>query len=126
MHQSTLWHHMKITHSKEPSMCELFGKEFTSYISKKEHIKYVHKEKQACPMCGKLIADLKDHIGSVHTEEHDKKHNCEVCGKGLMNSRDLKVHMNCHFNLTLFRCREGCDVAYSDRSNRNQHDRKVH
>ena len=121
---SSLWYHVKTAHS-DPSTCELCGKVFASEVHMKSHLQF-HKEKSACPICGKQVADLKYHIGSVHTEESDKKFQCSICGKGFTQKRYLHDHMNIHLNKKPYQCRHGCDMAYSDRSNRNQHERKVH
>ena len=62
----------------------------------------------------------------MHTKEADRGLKCEVCGKGFVDNGKLRDHMNIHLNLKPYKCREGCDMAYSDRSNRNQHERRVH
>jgi hypothetical protein len=121
-----LWYHINATHSKIPVPCEICGKLLKSYIHKKDHVKRMHRVKPTCPICGKQVGNLKEHIGSVHTEDSDKKLKCEICGKGFVNDPALQAHRNIHLNLKPYACREGCDMAYSDRSNRNQHERKVH
>jgi len=125
-HAITLWYHMKVTHSKETSECEICGKVFKSYINKNDHVKRNHTEKPTCPICGKQVVNLKEHIGSVHTEESQKRFQCEHCAKGFVDNRKLREHMNIHLNMKPYQCREGCEMAYSDRSNRNQHERRVH
>jgi uncharacterized Zn-finger protein len=72
------------------------------------------------------VKRLEHHIGSVHTEESEKKFPCTTCGKGFPNSFHLKKHEAIHQNEKPYRCREGCDVGYNDSSNRNQHERKLH
>ena len=66
------------------------------------------------------------HMETVHKADHDKKFQCKDCVKGFIDKKSLQAHMNIHLKVKPYRCREGCDMAYSDSSNRNQHERRVH
>ena len=124
--KAALWYHIKVDHDNEPVACEVCGKVFQSYIHKRSHVSSVHKEKEACSQCGKVVSDMNMHIANVHTPEENKKHKCEYCGKGFVDSDKLKNHMNIHLNTRPYKCREGCDDAFNDLSNRNQHEKRLH
>ena len=123
---SSLWTHVKIQHDNVLSECEICGRVFKSLIMVRQHINRTHKEKDACPICGKLVSNLKLHIGSMHTDQSEMPFKCEICGKGCSSTQKYERHMHVHSNDKSFKCREGCDMAYRDISNRNQHEKKVH
>ena len=44
-----------------------------------------------------------------------------------MEKQKLEIHrMNVHLKLQPYKCRYGCDIAYNDVSNRNQHEKRTH
>ena len=120
------WYHMKTAHNNETVECEVCGKEFKSYLNRKDHYNKMHKEKTACQICGKLVSNLKEHVVKTHTEEADMKFKCEVCGKGLATLYKYNEHKRIHSGERPHKCREGCEMAFADKSNRNQHERRVH
>jgi len=122
-----VFYHEKTVHSETPSECELCDKVFRSYLQLKEHMKKVHVEKTACNICGVMVKDIKEHHETVHMEDVYKKYRCEDCGKGFNENQKLKDHqMNVHLRLRPYKCRHGCEMAYNDRSNRNQHEKRKH
>ena len=102
-----LWYHINATHSKTPAPCEICGKVFKSKIHVKTHMKKTHAERSACALCGKEVANMKEHMGSIHTADCDKPFKCDHCGKGFPDSTKLRLHMNIHLNLKPFACRLG-------------------
>ena len=86
-----------------------------------------HTEKLPCPHCGVKVRRLDVHISAKHTPDHEQKYQCQDCGKGFGELRILKAHqMNVHLKLRPYNCRYGCDIAYNDISNRNQHEKRQH
>ena len=73
----------------------------------KSHMKTNHDEKTACVHCGKQVQNMKEHIGSVHTADHNKPFKCDHdhCGKGFVDNRKLRDHMNIHLNMKPYVCR---------------------
>ena len=139
-----LWYHNKKTHEAENVSCELCGKVFITYIHLKEHIKDTHKEKVGnvfkyycqilnvflqtpCQICGAVVRQMELHIATAHTDDSMKKYQCQYCGKGFTERQKLDRHvMSIHLKLKPYNCRFGCDIAYNDYSNRNQHEKKKH
>ena len=129
--QSQLPKHIESTHGKlkieDFKPCHICGKEFKSVGLLQAHVKRYHKEKEACPHCGDKVRNLKKHIEAMHTLDKDKKYQCQDCGKGFMEKQKLEMHrMNVHLKLQPYKCRYGCDIAYNDVSNRNQHEKRTH
>jgi len=122
-----VFYHEKTVHSDTPSECNLCEKVFRSYLQLKDHMKKVHVEKTACNICGVLVKDIKDHHETVHMDDVLKKFRCQECGKGFNENQKLNDHkMNVHLKLRPYKCRHGCEMAYNDRSNRNQHEKRKH
>ena len=129
--QSQLPKHIESTHGKlkieDFKPCHICGKEFKSVGLLQAHVKRYHKEKEACPHCGDKVRNLKKHIEGMHTLDKDKKYQCQDCEKGFMEKQKLEIHrMNVHLKLQPYKCRYGCDIAYNDVSNRNQHEKRTH
>ena len=123
---SSMYSHMKAYHSKTTSECEKCGKVFKCEIYMREHLKKVHSENQACTICGKQVAKMQVHVNLVHTDKSEWRYKCEVCGNRFVDKGKLKTHLNIHQNIKPYSCREGCKMSFSDSSNRNQHERRVH
>jgi len=122
-----LFYHEKSIHTNTPSECDICLKTFRSYLHLKDHMKKVHVEKTACNICGVLVKDIKEHHETVHVDDDLKKFRCEHCGKGFNENQKLSDHkMNVHLKLRPYKCRYGCSMAYNDRSNRNQHEKRKH
>ena len=119
-------HRRKHLKPHAPAKCELCGAVLVDKTGLNAHMLYVHGEKVTCQLCGKQVARMHQHMAEVHTKEENRTLKCEVCGKGFVHNGKLRDHMNIHLNLKPYKCREGCDMAYSDRSNRNVHEKKAH
>ncbi|XP_060067885.1 zinc finger protein 429-like [Ylistrum balloti] len=52
-------------------------------------------------------------------------HLCHICGKRLLNSTELNIHLRSHFNILLDSC-EICGKSFLRRSTLNRHVRTVH
>ena len=120
-----LYHKRKV-HEADVS-CELCGKVFDSDLNLATHIKNTHREKAPCQICGAVVKHMDYHIAQNHTEDSQKKCQCQYCGKGFTERQKLDRHvMSIHLKLKPYNCRYGCDIAYNDYSNRNQHEKKKH
>ena len=106
--------------------CSICGKLFIEAHALKAHLR-CHQEKMPCPECGLKVRNLDVHIKEVHTPDDQKPYQCQDCGKGFIDLTKLEKHkMNVHLKLRPYNCRYGCDIAYNDTSNRNQHEKKTH
>ena len=121
-------HHKAIHGIRELNIkCELCGKLFAEKFCLKKHMETVHTEKEACPICGFKTHNMKNHNKTVHTKDEDKEFQCQECGKGFVERQHLERHkISMHLKTKPYNCRYGCDISYSDFSNRNAHERKTH
>jgi len=88
------------------------------------HMK-IHKI-EICSVCGKevKIKNFKRHV-AAHNDIW--LHKCSHCSKGFNNKQSMDHHiMSVHLKLRPYKCRYGCEFAYNDSSNRNQHEKKKH
>ena len=116
------WH----DNHKPKHKCGKCNKTFIAVMELKRHM-VSHEDKTSCPECGLKVRHLKLHIEQVHTPDDQKPFQCQDCGKGFVEKRVLEHHrMNVHLKLRPYNCRYGCDIAYNDTSNRNQHEKKTH
>ena len=63
------------------------------YTTKRKAVLDVHirtHDRERCPICKKLVNNVKTHIKGVHRSSVD----CKICGKTLQTKTCLKVHMN--------------------------------
>ena len=108
-------------------LCDQCDAAFVNKHRLQSHMRNKHTEKLPCPHCGVKVRRLDIHISAKHTPDHEQKHQCQDCGKGFGELRQLKAHqMNVHLKLRPYNCRYGCDIAYNDTSNRNQHEKRQH
>ena len=107
--------------------CEKCGKMWESKGKLNKHMEIHLLQKTPCTICGKIYNDVERHIKSAHSNEKDKRIQCQDCGKGFQSKSHLKMHqMSVHLKLRPYSCRYGCEFSYNDSSNRNSHERKVH
>lgn len=123
---SALFYHNHAEHG-QAATCDVCGKVFQSRVHLKEHRNRTHKPGTTCTICGLVVKHMKQHLDNVHKSDCDKRFRCEYCNKSFNQSDKMKRHqMSVHLKLQPFKCRYGCGLAYNDRSNRNQHERKKH
>ena len=124
---ASLGYHNRTIHSQNQVTCQMCGKIFDHEIALKSHIFRMHREILPCEICGAMVKDMKGHLHTVHLHNSEKRHQCPHCDKGFADSTELKRHiMNAHLKLRPYRCRYGCDMAYNDRSNMRQHEKRRH
>ena len=129
--KSNLKYHIQTVHQilEKKYFCEKCNAGFAFENGLNQHMRRVHSEKYPCPLCGENFFEhrLKRHIADMHTPDDQKKYQCKDCGKGFNDTKRLEIHrMNVHLKLQPYKCRYGCDIAYNDISNRNQHEKKKH
>ena len=118
-----LKNHILCVHTIENVKCTKCEKAFRNPMLLKAHTDNVH-EKIPCADCGKLIGAPKmwSHIQSQHTPNEDKKHKCEVCGKGFCEKERLKDHKNIHTGEKPYKCKF-CSDCFASRGTHAMHER---
>ena len=127
--KSALAQHIERIHKAKEFqyVCEICSKCFAFKGNLSKHMKTVHIEMSTCPECGARVRSLNRHRMTTHTPDELKKFQCQDCGKGFIEKKALEEHrMSLHLKLRPYNCRYGCDIAYNDMSNRNQHEKKKH
>jgi len=123
----TFYSHIKYHHDKNIKVCELCSKEFEGTFRLKLHMRSFHSEKKPCPLCGEMIKKLGIHMKTMHTQDKDKKYQCDQCGKGFPEMGKLEIHkMSVHINARPYECRYGCGAACNDKGNRKKHEVTKH
>lgn len=92
----------------------------------KDHIKKCH-EKTPCTECGRMFTSsrMKEHVNSVHIEDHLKPFVCKICSKGFATNERFRTHMNIHTGNKPFVCKY-CGRGFSDKGNMRMHERTTH
>ena len=67
----------------------------------------------------KLKHQLTRHL-QIHDDPDDRKHKCEICGKGFIATQKLREHILTHTNIKPYKC-ELCNQAFSNFSGHRQH-----
>ena len=128
--RQNLYFHQKTVHEivKKDHICQICGIGFYMKHQLTRHVKIIHeREKTQCPECGLKVKKLESHMKRIHTPDEKKKFQCQDCGKGFAQKDSFEAHrMSMHLKLRPHKCRYGCDMAYNDVSNRNQHEKRVH
>ena len=118
--------HMLRVHDNVMKQCPYCPKQMSAH-NLRTHIRKCHESGGVCNICGAQVGDLVRHNKSVHTPKHLLKYPCKHCDKAFMYSNDIKKHMmSAHLKERPYKCRYGCEFAYNDNSNRNQHEKKKH
>ena len=87
--------HVLRVHTVENVKCSVCEKIFKNAKVLKAHNDTVHGEKVPRVHCGKLFGVknyMWSHVQTQHTSNKDKKHKCEVCGKGFVGKEMLRDH----------------------------------
>ena len=81
-------------------------KVFHNKVTLKDHIRQVHSKKP-CTICGKMFNEqmLKNHMNSIHTEDHLKPFICHICHKGFASKQHLNTHINIHTGMKPHVCK---------------------
>jgi len=118
--------HYSRVHSVPDQECPNCHGFFTKRQMKNNHEMTCGKEK-ICPQCNKEVKNLEKHMIRKHMPDSEKPHQCSICQKGFSGRKSLRDHtVNVHTKTRPYPCRYGCDIAYNDNSNRNQHEKRKH
>ena len=115
--------HSKSVHEINEQKCPHCDKVLQNPSRLKGHIKTVH-EKLPCVHCGELIpvSVMSEHIRAQHTSNDDKRHKCDVCGKGFNDMGPFKDHKNIHTGEKPYKCKY-CSACFASRGNHRQHEK---
>ena len=115
--------HMKSLHEINEQKCPHCDKVLQNTYKLKGHIKTVH-EKLPCVHCGELIpvSVMGEHIKGQHTSNDDKRHKCDICGKGFNDMGPFKDHKNIHTGEKPYKCKY-CSACFASRGNHRQHEK---
>jgi len=107
------------TSTEEPYVCGFCGKEYRKKQVFKEHEKthsdaLTGKFSNECHICQKTFK-TRDALRH-HQFLHDKKFECEQCGKCFGYSRNLELHLKSHKGIKDFQCHNCTKAFYSLRS----------
>ena len=127
----------------EAVKCLICEKPYKSKKSLYDHNKRIHlgfkklslklEEKVSCTICGLSLkkGSISNHYKSIHLGQRQKKnvnkHQCFLCGKVYLDTRDLKTHVNVvHLDIkNKFYC-EVCGNVLSCSSNLKRHWKNTH
>ena len=125
--QGPLKKHRDTIHVPDQKLpCDKCGQTFKNKLYLRDHKATFHN-KHPCPECGKMFhpVRMKKHIIAMHTDEHLKTYNCDVCQKGFAYWHTLKKHMNTHTGQKPYNCKY-CGRGFADDANARAHERSVH
>jgi len=113
-------------HDKTNYDCEICGRIVKGKRKLKSHLnghKQTFKGKVECPMCGKKVNKLPDHMNTMHK---DRQYSCDLCEKKFVSEAILKRHTVVHFDIKPFVCRFGCGHSTKCSGNRTKHEIHKH
>ena len=115
--------HLKSVHEVNEQICPHCDKVLQNPSKLKGHINQVHI-KRPCVYCGELIpvSVMNEHIRAQHTSNKDKRHKCDVCGKGFNDMGPFKDHKNIHTGEKPYKCKY-CSACFASRGNHRQHEK---
>jgi len=123
--ETKLRYHKQRQHDPVLVTCPHCPAQFNVFAMK-DHMR-THEKAEICSICGIEVKKLKDHMRAQHKPDHLKKFQCQLCPKAFDINRSFNRHMmSAHLKERPYKCRYGCEFAYNDSSNRNQHEKKKH
>ncbi|KAL0892812.1 hypothetical protein ABMA27_014507 [Loxostege sticticalis] len=105
--------------------CPLCEKTFTSYDARSKHKRLIHLGvKKPCPICKKMVKDLKQHNRNIH-DTSSLRFECDSCGKRFSCLSALEIHSSVHSSARPHACDE-CDKRFRLLTLLQAHKRVVH
>jgi uncharacterized Zn-finger protein len=88
---------------------------------RKTQVQKPPKAKETCIVCGKMVKNLAQHMGT-----HSARiHTCQVCNKSFTRMQYLQIHAATHREEKRFDCPE-CGRKFHDSANRRRHVKTQH
>ena len=95
-------------------------------IKMKRHFATIHKPKTMCPICGKYVRVIKDHMAVKHSKNEAKDHTCEFCGKKFRHALLLQSHVaKIHKDRKSFPC-QLCGKLFKEKCTLTTHYWSIH
>ena len=96
--------HISTAHSTETVQCHICAKSFNKTAIYPHMLS--HKPKEPCTICGKVVSKMRNHMETMHQNESEMKHRCDVCGRGFSTPQKMRDHnMSVHLKLRPYKCR---------------------
>ena len=118
-------YHIKFCHDKDNFLCDICNEQIQGYRRLKLHQRRAHREPKECKECNKTFRDLHRHKKIVHTDDKDKKYQCQICDKGFVEKTKLNDHIVIHNDARPFQCKF-CQFSSKTKHNRDLHENQVH
>ncbi|XP_044743504.1 zinc finger protein 845-like [Chrysoperla carnea] len=127
--QRSIISHMKTKHlDKVYTSCPICGKQVWDNILT-SHIKRVHGTRRfSCNYCTIKFyykSNLNRHIREIHHKVLKPRHLCNICGKSIRSSSDLRIHLQTHTDVRPFTCIR-CNKSYRSKSALSAHIHRDH
>ena len=117
----------EFTNLNEHLKCKDCGKTMTTYLSLKNHIRYIHESKECiCPQCGKTFKNEK-YLGDHLTRNHGKLTvSCDQCGNLYRTKSILNRHYKVvHLKVRHLECNK-CDQRFNNGKALKEHMQAIH
>ena len=120
---TNLKEHIKNVHEEHEVPCPHCDAVLKGKAHLQGHIKYYH-DFEPCVQCGEMISKKKmaRHISAKHMSIYDRKHKCDVCGKGFFEASKLAEHHNVHTGAKPFKCKF-CSASFASNGTMRAHQR---
>ena len=92
------------------------------YSTNHNNLRTIQGEPEECPVCGKVVMQLKRHIRMAHRNENEFE--CRLCVKSFTSEYYLKVHEK-EVHTQNFKC-ENCDKLFGSLKRLNGHKKRIH
>ncbi|RVE43137.1 hypothetical protein evm_012216 [Chilo suppressalis] len=113
----------------KPFECQYCNMRFCQKTALVRHVARIHtdiktdaKVSQQCNICGRLVANMVQHVLKCHSTNSVE---CEVCNKSYPSEKALNRHRKLMHTGVKFEC-DLCDVAFGQRYKLVKHQLKVH
>lgn len=110
--KSSLVCHMSKHMKSKPLLCHICGFS-TIYKKTLDRHSLIHNEKSKCPICFKLVSNVKKHMDQTHFTEKSVKVFCTICSLAF-TQRYISRHMEGHKKT--FQCSKCNEVFVSRKS----------
>jgi len=99
--------HVARIHAEKNFKCSQCSFATGSLALLKTHKSIHNATAESCPICGKVVLSIKQHMRQVHESDGDQRHFCTECDKSYLRASDLTLHID-NFHLGL---KEMCPIC---------------